>query len=101
MLYFPFSERTPYYAWQHAQQQRIAQGEPALETALVKSFGHTKRRYGTRRLRVALRQKGHRIGRYRLRGAMRRRGLRAATQGLYAAHHGLDPRAAVRAETAA
>ena len=26
-----------YYAWQHAQQQRIAPSEPAWETALVKA----------------------------------------------------------------
>ena len=32
---------------------------------------------GTRRLRVALREKGHRVGRQRLRTAMRRRGLYA------------------------
>jgi len=65
-----------YYAWQHAQQ-RIAPGEPAWETALVKVFGTHHRRYGTRRLRVALREKGHRVGRQRLRTAMRRRGLHA------------------------
>jgi putative transposase len=66
-----------YYAWQQAQQQRIAPSEPAWETALVKVFSHHKRRYGTRRLQVALRRQGHRVGRHRLRGAMRRRGLRA------------------------
>jgi len=65
-----------YYAWQHAQQ-RSAPGEPAWETALVKAFGHHKRRYGTRRLPVALRRKGYRVGRHYLRVAMRRRGLRA------------------------
>lgn len=37
-----------------------------------------KRRYGTRRLQVALREKGHRVGRQRLRTAMRRRGLHAS-----------------------
>ena len=42
----------------------------------MKAFGHHKRRYGTRRLQVDLRQKGHRIGRHRLREAMRRRGRR-------------------------
>ncbi|HEX8426409.1 IS3 family transposase [Hymenobacter sp.] len=66
-----------YYAWQHAQQQAVAQPEPAWETALVKVFGVHKRCYGTRRLQVALRQKGHRVGRQRLRAAMRRRGLHA------------------------
>ncbi|WP_157887145.1 IS3 family transposase [Hymenobacter sp. PAMC 26628] len=43
----------------------------------MKVFGHHKCRYGTRRLQLALRRKGHRIGRHRLRGAMRRRGQRA------------------------
>ena len=50
---------------------------PAWEEALVKVFGRHKRRYGTRRLQVALRRKGYRIGRQRLRGAMRRQGLHA------------------------
>ena len=66
-----------YYAWQHAQQQAVAHPEPAWETALVKVFGFPKRCYGTRRLQVALRKKGHRVGRQRLRTAMRRRDLRA------------------------
>jgi len=66
-----------YYAWQQVQQQAVAPGEPAWETMLVKVFGHHQRRYGTRRLQVALRRKGYRVGRQRLRGAMRRRGLHA------------------------
>ena len=66
-----------YYAWQQAHQQRVVPCEPAWETALVKVFGVHKRCYGTRRLQVALRKKGHLVGRQRLRAAMRRRGLRA------------------------
>ncbi|SET98743.1 IS3 family transposase [Hymenobacter actinosclerus] len=66
-----------YYAWQQVQQQAIPKTEPAWETALVKVFGVHKRCYGTRRLQVALRNKGHRVGRQRLRAAMRRRGLHA------------------------
>ena len=53
------------------------QQTPVWETVLVKTFGLHQRRYGTRRLQVALREKGHRVGRQRLRTAMRRRGLRA------------------------
>ena len=66
-----------YYAWQQAQQHAPALRTPAWEMALVKVFGRHKRRYGTRRLQVALRSKGHRVGRQRLRAAMRRRGLHA------------------------
>jgi transposase InsO family protein len=66
-----------YYAWQQVQQQAVAQGEPAWEAALVKVFGRHQRRYGTRRLQVALRRKGYRVGPQRLRGAMRRWGLHA------------------------
>ena len=66
-----------YYAWQQAQQQVVAQQVPTWEAALVKVFGVHKRCYGTRRLQVALRQKGHQVGRQRLRVAMRRWGLRA------------------------
>ena len=66
-----------YYAWQQAHQQAVTIGTPVWEMALVKVFGWHKRRYGTRRLQVALRHKGHRVGRQRLRAAMRRRGLHA------------------------
>ena len=66
-----------FYAWQQGRQQAVKSGPPAWETALVKVFGVHKRRYGTRRLQVALRQKGHRVGRQRLRTAMRRQGLHA------------------------
>ena len=66
-----------YYAWRAGQQRAAGPAMPAWETALVKAFGQPKRRYGTRRLRVALRQKGHWVGRPRLRAAMRRWGLRA------------------------
>lgn len=66
-----------YYAWHHAQRQAVKQEAPVWETALVKVFGVHKRRYGTRRLQVALRQKGHHVGRQRLRAAMRRQGLHA------------------------
>ena len=66
-----------YYAWQTGQQRPVAEQTPAWETALVKTFGVHQRRYGTRRLQVALRQNGHAVGRQRLGTAMRRRGLRA------------------------
>ena len=66
-----------YYAWHQAQQPAVAPPEPAWETSLVKAFRYHKRRYGTRRLQVALRNGGHRVGRERLRAAMRRRGLHA------------------------
>ena len=66
-----------YYAWQAGQQRVEGAATPAWETALVKAFRHHQRRYGTRRLQVALRQDGHRVGRQRLRVAMRRRDLHA------------------------
>ena len=65
-----------YCAWQTGQQRAVDQQTPAWETALVKTFGVHQRRYGTRRLQVALRENGHRVGRQRLRTAMRRWGLR-------------------------
>ena len=62
--------------------------------ALVKVFGRHKRRYGTRRLQVALRAKGHRVGRQRLRTAMHRRDLHALQPKAFTPHttdltHGL------------
>ena len=58
-----------YYAWQAGQQRAVDQQTPAWETALVKTFGVHQRRYGTRRLQVALRQNLHAAGRQRLRMA--------------------------------
>jgi len=67
-----------FYAWQADRQRAVGDPKtPALETALVKVFGTHHRHYGTLRLQVALRGKGHRVGRQRLRTAMRRRGLHA------------------------
>jgi hypothetical protein len=66
-----------YYAWQQMQEQAGSKKKPAWEEALVKVFGRHKRRYGTRRLQVALRRKGYHVGRQRLHRAMRRRGLHA------------------------
>jgi hypothetical protein len=67
-----------FYAWQADEQRAVGRPKtPAWETALVKVFGVHQRRYGTRRLRVALGKKGHRVGRQRLRTAMKRRGLHA------------------------
>ena len=67
-----------FYAWQADEQRAVGCPKtPAWETALVKVFGVHKRRYGTRRLQVALREKGHRVSRQRLRTAMRRWGLHA------------------------
>jgi putative transposase len=59
------------------QERAGSEQAPAWEEMLVKVFGWHKRRYGTRRLQVALRGKGYRVGRQRLRTAMRRRGLHA------------------------
>ena len=51
-----------YYAWQAGQQPVVGPSTPMWETALVKAFRYPKRRYGTRRLQVVLRQNGHRVG---------------------------------------
>ena len=62
-----------FYAWQAGQQRAVGRLKtPAWETALVQVFRHHQRRYGTRRLQVALREKRHQVGRQRLRTAMRR-----------------------------
>jgi putative transposase len=66
-----------YYAWQQAQEQAVNGEAAAWEEALVKVFGHPKRRCGTRRLQVTLRQKSYQVGRQRLSAAMRRRALHA------------------------
>ncbi|MDB5236359.1 MAG: hypothetical protein JWR44_3352, partial [Hymenobacter sp.] len=53
-------------AWHDGQQQAAENELPAWGTTLIKVFGVHKRHYGTRRLQVGLRQKGHRVGRSRL-----------------------------------
>ena len=66
------------YAWRVAQAAAAAgTTEPAWETDMVAVFDLHKRRYGTRRLRVELREKGHRVGRQALRTGLRRHGRRA------------------------
>jgi len=62
-----------YYAWRRAQAKGTSgQQEPAWETEMVAVFDHHKRRYGTRRLQVELREKGYRVGRQALRTGLRR-----------------------------
>ena len=67
-----------YYAWrQHPVGGAVGTTEPAWETDMVAVFDHHKRRYGTRRLQVELREKGHRVGRQALRTGLRRHGRKA------------------------
>ena len=67
-----------YYAWRTQAANAGPAAEPvAWEEVLVQAFMHHQKRYGTRRLRAELQEKGYRLGRQRLRTAMRARGLRA------------------------
>ena len=67
-----------YYAWRLMQAAGAAgTSEPAWGTEMVAVFDHHKRRYGTRRLRVELRKKGHQVGRQALRTGLRRHGWQA------------------------
>ena len=63
-------DHTPsrYYTWRHTQATgAVGTAEPAWETEMVTGFDAHKRRYGTRRLQVELRERGHRMGRQALR----------------------------------
>ncbi|NVO32317.1 IS3 family transposase [Hymenobacter lapidiphilus] len=67
-----------YYAWRHRLVSGAVRPQaPAWETEMLAVFDHHKRRYGTRRLQVELRDKGHRVGRQALRTSLRRHGRRA------------------------
>ncbi len=67
-----------YYAWRHTQAAgAVGTAEPAWETEMVTVFEEHQRRYGTRRLQVELRERGHRVGRQALRTALRRHGVKA------------------------
>ncbi|OGX87425.1 hypothetical protein BEN47_10885 [Hymenobacter lapidarius] len=59
-------------------------GRVGAAARLGEAFGVHQRRYGNRRLRVALREQGHRVGRQRLRAAMQRRSLRDLQPKAYA-----------------
>ena len=67
-----------YYAWRLAQgNEAVGPSEPAWETEIMAIFDHHKRRYGTRRLQVELRETGHWVGRQALRTGLRRHGRKA------------------------
>ena len=67
-----------YFAWRTAQSSGAAsKPEPAWETDMVAVFDNHKRRYGTRRLQVELRELRHRVGRQALRTGLRRHGRKA------------------------
>ena len=67
-----------YYAGRHRSVAGVVErAEPAWETEMVAVFDDHKRRYGTRRLRVELRELGHRVGRQALRTGLRRHGRKA------------------------
>ena len=91
-----------YYGWRHAQAARAAgTSEPAWETEMVAVFDHHKRRYGTRRLQVELRELGPQVGRQALRTALHRHGCKALPpKVLRPAHHRFDPWVALRSELA-
>ena len=55
----------------------VERAEPAWETEMVEVFDDNKRRYGTRRLQVELRECSHRVGRQALRTGSRRHGRKA------------------------
>ena len=55
----------------------MERAEPAWETEMAAVFDDHKRRYGTRRLQVELRERGHRVSRQALRTGLRRRGRQA------------------------
>ncbi len=64
--------------WRHTQAAAaVGTAEPAWETEMGTVFEEHKRRYGTRRLQVELRERGHRVGRQALRTALRRHGRKA------------------------
>ena len=66
-----------YYAWRQRQAAVAGTREPAWETEMLAVFDHHKRRYGTRRIQVELREKGYCVGRQALRTGLRRHHRRA------------------------
>ena len=67
-----------YYAWRQKQAAAAARTrEPAWKTEMLAVFDHHKRRYGTRRLPVELREKGYWVGHQALRIGLRRHHRRA------------------------
>ena len=91
-----------YYAWRVAQVNgAVDPPEPTWETKMVAVFDHHKRRYGTRRLQVELREEDHRVGRQALRAGLRHHGRKALQPKSFVPHNRFHPRTALRSQSAA
>lgn len=67
-----------YYTWRQCPVVgAVGTSGPAWETDMLAVFDHHKRRYGTRRLQVELRELGYLVGRQALRTGLRRHGRKA------------------------
>lgn len=69
--------RSAYYGYLSSEAGGPSAGDAALAKELGQLFAQHKRRYGSRRLQSALRDKGHGVGRHRVRGLMRALSLKA------------------------
>lgn len=69
--------RSAYYAYQKGGSSQDELFDSALAKELKRTFEEHKRRYGSRRLYRALRNKGYEVGRHRVRRLMRELSLQA------------------------
>jgi len=71
------ASRSAYYSWLNGQTYVLRGSKKEILQAVVRIFHFHKRRYGTRRIREELRNKGHRAGRFQIRNRMKEQGLSA------------------------
>lgn len=69
--------RSSYYDWRNAKTHQINPVSKSMEEQIVAVFKAHKRRYGTRRIVMELRNQAVRMSRYRARRALFRNGLKA------------------------
>jgi transposase InsO family protein len=69
--------RSSYYNWLSGKSSSSNQLENPVHKAIKKTFQQHRRRYGVRRIVVALKEKGMNIGSYQVRQVMQKNGLKA------------------------
>jgi len=66
-----------YYAWSKGQTYILKGDKKVISDLITGIFGFHKRRYGARRIREELKDRGHEIGRFQIRNRMKEQNLKA------------------------
>ncbi|UHG94983.1 IS3 family transposase (plasmid) [Spirosoma oryzicola] len=69
--------RTAYYRYLRGESYQLASQKAEYQQLVEQTFAIHKRRYGSRRIKAELLEKGHSLGRYQVRMLMKKSGLQA------------------------